>query len=66
MVQFKTLHFHCRGHSLIPGWETKILHVMAQPKNKSDVENGNSSAVQGLGLSAMDLGLILQATQYGQ
>ena len=39
---------------------------MAQPKNKSDVENGNSSAVQGLGLSAMDLGLILQATQYGQ
>ena len=42
---------------------------MAQPKNKSDVENGNSFAVQCLGLSAftsMDLGSILQATQYGQ
>ena len=31
----KAMCFHCRGHRLIPGQRTEILHVSQHDKNKS-------------------------------
>ena len=30
----KTPCFHCRGKGSIPGWGTKLLHAVVQPKEK--------------------------------